>query len=160
MISNKKINKLLMESSSIASQGRDSCSSCNYNYCCVSQKVIEISTLEWEDRKHLIEQKHIDRAKVQIERFDKEGLFTCPFNDPVTGQCDIYDERFIVCAQYRVINNKEHCNSDTRHGLQVVNPMNIFTILMNKDKTGKAREYMMHYSTGEPISIIDGFKEI
>ena len=143
----------------LATQGKSSCAGCTTGYCCTTQKIIEISTVEWTERQHLITSEHIDRAKVQVKRFEAESLFTCPFLDPVTKLCDIYDERFAVCAQYHVFNPVEDCNSDTESGLQVINPMVVMKAMASDPKSHALVGDLMHIAQGEPTSIITAFSE-
>jgi len=121
-----------------------SCLSCNEAYCCRKQKIIEISSREFAIRKPLITKEHKERAKIQKDIFEKTGLYTCPFNNPIDGKCEIYDTRFAVCASYCVMNNKEDCNSDTKSGLEVVNPMIIFSKITEEN----TMNYLTHVSEG------------
>lgn len=134
-----------------------SCHGCDKNYCCVGQKVIEISTVEFERIVPLIKAKHRERAFKAIEQQKSTELWDCPFNDPKTGLCDIYDDRFIVCASYGVINKAEHCDSRTEHGLKVVNPYLIFTKI---EKPNTLKFIWTAATKGETTSIIDEFKKI
>ncbi len=135
-----------------------SCIGCDHNYCCLGQKRIEISSIEFKKIKSLITQAQKNRAMKQIHRFKKDELFDCPFNDPDTGKCEIYEDRFLVCAQYAVINPKEHCNSDTMHDLQVVNPMVVIHYLIsNPTKYSGLLDEMTYLSEGMPMNMIDAW---
>ena len=68
----------------------------------------------------------MERARNNMDNGD--GTYNCPFNDPKTGKCDIYEDRFYVCAAYAVFNPIEMCNSKkykTGKPLQVANPADI-----------------------------------
>ena len=143
----------------LATRGKSSCYGCTTGYCCTMQKIIEISTVEATERAHLIEDKHRARAKVQLEIFEREGYFTCPFKDPVTNLCDIYDERFAVCSQYHVLNPVEDCDSRTRSKLQVINPMHIMKTMAQDPMSHTLVGDLMLLGDGEPINMLDIFRD-
>ena len=143
----------------LASRGRSSCAGCTTGYCCTMQRIIEISTTEATERQHLVEEKHRVRAKHELEVFEKEGHFTCPFKDPETNLCDIYEERFAVCSQYHVFNPVEDCDSRTKAGLQVLNPMMVMKTMSQDPGSHPLVMDMMLLAQGEPINILDMFKD-
>jgi Fe-S-cluster containining protein len=86
-----------------------SCTGCKENFCCINQKDISVLDFEFDNIKYHIEDKHIERAKKELNRQD--NLISCPFNDPETKQCDIYKDRFIMCALHKVVSPIEDCDS-------------------------------------------------
>ena len=115
-----------------------SCHNCDKNYCCVGQKHVQIEQREFQNIEHLITAEQLARAREQIENpVMKRGItvYDCPFNDPVTGKCEIYDVRFMVCAGYGVVNPIEECDTDNEDasGTMVVNPLHIFEALKDED---------------------------
>lgn len=143
-MSKQTIKELVHEASMLVAGGKDSCRDCNENYCCVNQKNIEIEQSEFDDVKHLITPEQEARALVQFERTD--GLFNCPFNDPETGECEIYDRRPYVCAAYRVFNPKEDCNSNTESELTILNPMAVVRVLRENIKYAPAFNHIIKMS--------------
>ncbi len=140
-----------------------SCSTCNNNYCCVGQKDIEISDREWNEHlEDLITPSQIFRAIKEIKWMENEDnvekTFDCPFNDPRTGRCEIYEDRFFVCAQYHVFNPKEDCDSRTEKGLEVLNPMGVISNLSRKPKYAGVLREMATLAEGTPTNMIHRWK--
>jgi len=160
----QSITELVAEAGLLASQGKSSCMTCEENFCCVGQRNIEILSLEWDTKlKALITTEQESRALQQVKRYNdpeaEEPSFDCPFNDPDTGKCEIYDDRFYVCAQYNVFNPKEHCDSKTRNGLEVINPIAVFNVLGSSMKYGAVMHNLEQLAEGHAVNMIDAWKE-
>ena len=143
----------------LATKGESSCYGCKTGYCCTKQRIIEISSVEWIERQSLIAPKHLKRAKQEVDTFDRVGYFTCPFLDPVTKLCDIYNERFFVCATYHVVNPVEHCNSETMNDLQVINPMEVMKVIQQDNASGPLVNELAKLAYGEPLNLIEAFRQ-
>lgn len=138
-----------------------SCNSCDKPHCCRGQRFVEIAQSEFEQIKPLIQPKHMIRAKKQIEAPRMSNgfhVYDCPFNDPDTGKCDIYEYRFVVCASYGVYSPIDHCDTSKGYnGTQVANPMHVFTSI--KDEATLA--YLSHHaSDAVGTNIIDEFRKL
>jgi len=160
----QSITELVAEAGLLASQGKSSCMTCEKNFCCVGQCNIEISSLEWNTKlKALITPEQESRALQQVKKYNdpeaKEPSFDCPFNDPDTGKCEIYDDRFYVCAQYNVSNPKEHCDSKTRNGLSVINPTAVFRVLGSSMKYGAVTNNLAKLAKGDAVNMIDAWRK-
>ena len=129
MTSNLK--QLMLQASLEAAKHESSCMSCTENYCCRMQKRIEVARKEWERLIPLITDEQEERMIEQVEIYKKHGYFDCPFNNPETKKCEIYDDRPYVCAGYQVKNPKEDCDSRTKKDIAVLNPMTTIKIIMS-----------------------------
>ncbi len=132
------------------------CANCKENYCCINQKSIDVLDYEFDNIFFHVKDKHIERAKNQLNRED--GLISCPFNDPETKQCDIYKDRFMVCSLHKVVSPSEDCDSILKpeHGTLIVDKIEIANRLK-----GESFDYLIHLSKYKKASdIIDQFKRI
>ena len=167
-----KKNELIIEVNKIAEILKESmlcqskyiaCHKCDKPYCCRGQKRIEITNIEFENMMPMITEEQIARAMHYIENGKRElfgnKVYDCPFNDPTTGKCEIYENRFVVCAAHGVISdNVEGCNTeiDTK-GTLIINPLNTVSIAINKSEESKY--YLKYLSESEPIDILDAFRK-
>lgn len=141
------------------------CHRCDKAYCCRNQVSIQISDIEFELVSVLITEEQKERARKEIaankQMFGKT-VYTCPFNNPDTGMCEIYNYRFVVCAGHGVIHeNPEVCNTEGelgKDGTKIVNPMNTMEIAV--DTSEEAKQYLMHLASGNPTDILEEFKKI
>ena len=116
---NKETNDLIKEVSlsSGDSLGGSACRTCTKSYCCEFQHEVGIAASEFDTITHLVTPQQIARAKHEIERKDKtvlaDGMSTyrCPFLSEA-GKCEIYDERFMICAIYSVVGDSYQCSLD------------------------------------------------
>ncbi len=128
----------------------------------MGQQWVEIAKKEFDQIKPQITAEQMARAKFQIENPTmKRGMTTydCPFNDPITGKCEIYNSRFVICAQYGVTNPIEECNTDNpnSNGPMVVNPVLIYENINNQNTIEYLR-YLAH--DAEQTTIIDEFRKL
>ncbi len=132
-MSNKKTNDLIKEISLNSGDqlGGSACRTCTKSYCCEFQHEVGIASSEFDTIAHLVTPQQIARAKHEVEREDKivlrDGLSTyrCPFLSE-TGKCEIYDERFMICAIYSVVGESHQCSLDNKEGrVMVVNPAEV-----------------------------------
>ncbi len=164
-IDESKMNKLLKESL-LGQSDKIACHKCDKPYCCRNQQAIQISTTEFESKikQHLITDIHIARAKAEKEKdlhMDELSVYTCPFNNPDTGECEIYDNRFIVCAGHGVVaEDVEVCNTETsKDGTMIVNPFNTLDIAIKKDE--EMFNYIQFHATlGEPTDLLEAFNPL
>lgn len=140
------------------------CHGCDKAYCCRNQQSIQISSIEFEQIKPLITDEQLRRAKKEIESpriMYGKRVYTCPFNNPLTGACEIYANRFVVCAGHGVVGETEEvCNTEgSNKGTMIVNPMNTFRIAC---ETSKETEAYLHYiaSNGQPADVLESFKKL
>ena len=138
------------------------CHNCDKNYCCIDQISIQISTIEFEQIKPHITNEQYKRAKFEIENPRLEygkSVYSCPFNSPVTGKCEIYENRFVVCAGHgTVADTPEACNTKvSQTGTLIVNPMMTFSAASKDEHT---RLYLGHIADGEPIDVLDAFRKV
>lgn len=140
------------------------CHGCDKAYCCRNQQSIQIADIEFEQLKHIITDDQLRRAKKEIDSprimFGK-NVYTCPFNDPVTGACEIYANRFIVCAGHGVVGpTEEVCNTEgSNTGTMIVNPMN--TLKIACDTSEEAEAYLGYVAhQGQPTDILECFKKL
>ena len=137
------------------------CSTCDKSYCCEYQVQIGIGEVEFEQIKHLVTPTHIARAKQQIENKTPilmEGVRTyrCPFLSD-EGKCEIYDERFIVCAGYCVTGDNIACNKDSGIAIvSIVDPDPILTIASENDKQ---LDRFNRIATGKPSDVLEEFRK-
>ena len=137
------------------------CHGCDKNYCCVGQRFIEIDEKEFALVKPFITDEQLRRAKVQIDSptmMNGMIVYDCPFNDPETGKCEIYDARFIVCAGYGVVSPQDDCNSkECSSGTMVVNPVNVYEAIKNPETVA----YLMHMTKEiKPTTVMDEFRKL
>lgn len=143
---NIDVEKILKKEESI------SCHGCTSNNCCINQNNIDVFDLEFDLLNHYIEDKHIERAKTQMER--KDGLISCPFNDPKTGFCDIYENRFTICSTHACTSPKEDCNTIlNKKGTMIVDRSIIFNKMNNDSK-----RYFVSLMESKNRNIIDQFR--
>jgi len=132
----RRERQLLNENANSAlKKTKSSCNGCEKNYCCVNQKIIEVFDMEFDALDFYITDEHKRRAREEMKRTD--GLISCPFNDPVSGECDIYDNRFSICSLHAVISPVEDCDSIVNDGGEtlVLNKMEIVNLLPGRSKT-------------------------
>jgi len=130
--------------------GGSTCRSCDKAYCCEHQSQVGISSIEFDIIAHLVTNEQIARAQVEVDKLDnlekqwvKENKtdsdrgYRCPFLSE-EGRCEIYENRFIVCASYSVISKEHNCSAtlcDKDSSVQIVDPNAIFMSSMNTNKT-------------------------
>lgn len=140
------------------------CHKCDKPYCCRNQQSIQISTVEFEQIKHTITEEQAKRAKHEIDNpriMYGKRVYTCPFNDQVSGKCEIYDYRFVVCASHGVLGaDSEVCNTEgSNKGTMIINPLNTFRIAIEGSEQTEA--YLGYISSnGEATDILEEFKKI
>ncbi len=144
----KDNNLILMEEArNIASRQslKNACISCTEQYnCCRNQSTIRVHSQEIKDIKHLIEKKHITRILEQKKIKADTGKYSCPFNDPETGKCDIYEDRFTICSVHMAIGDPESCNSlKNENG---TNNINIEVVFENLKNNHTVFSYQSHLS--------------
>jgi len=143
----KERNEILKEVSfSLGDQlGGSTCRSCDKAYCCEHQSQVGISSIEFDVIEHLVTDEQIARAQVEVDKLDNntalrcsgEQTYRCPFLSE-EGKCEIYENRFIVCASYSVISKEHNCSAtlcDKGSSVQIVDPNSIFMSAMNTNKT-------------------------
>ena len=149
-----------LKASMLGQSAKIACHGCDKNYCCVNQQRIEISKLEFEQIKPHITDEQYKRAKYEIDNsriMNGFTVYTCPFNNPDTGMCEIYENRFVVCATHGVVaDDIEACNTEASNkGTFIVNPIRTFEIACEDEAT---MAYMMHLATDEPTDILEAFR--
>ena len=127
----------------------------------MGQQWVEIEKKEFDQIEPQITAEQMARAKFQIENpMMKRGMTTydCPFNDPATGKCEIYNSRFIICAQYGVTSPIEDCNTDgDGTGTMVVNPILIYENLKDRN----TMNYLGYLARdAKQTTIIDEFRRL
>jgi len=145
---------LLVQSNKIA------CHSCDKPYCCQNQIRIAISYLEFQQLRPIITDEQKERARYQDKNkrmMNGHLTYSCPFNNPDTGKCEIYENRFVVCAGHGVVaDSPEACNTESgSKGTMIVNPLNTMRIAMKEyDVMGP---YLAYLGSGEDIDVLDAF---
>ena len=142
----KERNEILKEMSfNLGDQlGGSTCRTCDKSYCCSHQSTVGISHLEFDGIAHLVTPTHIKRAEVELQKLEAgtsiecSGMptYRCPFLAEAGG-CEIYNDRFIVCATYSVISKEHNCSAtlcDKDSSVQIVDPNAIFMTTMNTNK--------------------------
>ena len=159
---NKETNIILKSISQTMGDimGNSACKTCTEPSCCKLMHETGISKEEFDEIEHLVTDVHISRARKTV-KLDKQynGLtsYQCPFLSP-EGKCDIYDERFVVCAGYSVVGDPKQCNeSNIGDIVKVVNPLNIFTYASEISPEVKKRLYKV--AEGTESTVMDEFKK-
>jgi len=163
MISNKKLNEELVSICKHIGElnGTYACSTCDKSYCCEYQTKINIGAAEFDDIEHLVTPIQIARAKQQIENktpiiVDGKKTYRCPFLSD-KGKCEIYDERFIVCASYSVIGDNLACNQDSDiPNVSVIAPLNVLGASLQNPKQ---RDRFTHSLSKEGSDILEEFRK-
>ncbi len=165
-MSNKKTNDMIKEVSLKSGDqlGGSACRTCTKSFCCSFQHEVGIASSEFDTITHLVTEEQIARAKHEIERDDsivlEDGLTTyrCPFLSEA-GKCEIYDERFMICAIYSVVGDSYQCSLDNKEGIvQVVNPAEVIMNSAMLYPEVKAR-MMKHIAVDEvPSDVLVEFK--
>ena len=138
------------------------CHTCNKPYCCQNQIRISVSDIEFQQILPIITDEHRERARYQSKNkrmMNGQLTYTCPFNNPDTGMCEIYDNRFVVCAGHGVVaDSEEACNTETNNtGTMIVNPLNTMQIAMKEYDV--MQPYLFHLSKGEDLDILECFEK-
>jgi Fe-S-cluster containining protein len=131
--------------------GESACKSCTEAYCCSWMKEIGISVKEFDEIEHLVTPEQIERARVEVA---KDGdTYRCAFLSE-EGKCEIYDERFLVCAMYSVIGTNKSCHSDNKkHNIPMVNPIDVIVASMKNEAVDKRMRSMVSDSEGTDVLI-------
>ena len=115
--------------------GGSACRSCEESYCCEYQNKVTISHKEFDSIQHLVTPEQVQRAKEQLSNtFTLNGYSTyrCPFLSE-KGRCEIYDERFIICASYSIVGSNWQCSLENDEGsIGIVSPMGTTILAMEK----------------------------
>ncbi len=165
-MSNKETNEMIKHVSLTAGDalGGSACRSCKEAYCCSYQVEVGITSSEFDAIAHLVTPEQIERAKIQLNNpspivIDGRATYRCPFLSE-EGRCEIYDERFMICAIYSVVGNNHQCSLDNKGGrVAVVNPAEV---IINAAKTYlKVRDRMLFHIDGneEPSDVLIEFKK-
>ncbi len=147
--------QLNLENQSILNKG-GFCMDCKKNYCCINQRHIEVFNMEFDTLSYYITDEHINRARKEMKRTD--GLISCPFNNPETGKCEIYDDRFSICSSQGVVTPSEDCDTITKPGrrTKIADRMAMFPRLFKESKM-----YIQTLANTEEVhDIIAQFKRV
>ena len=160
-MSNKVTNVILSLSSSMIGNklGTSPCSTCTSADCCKFQHTIGIGSNEFDEIAHLVTPTHIARAKEAIEANEHYkgylAKYRCPFLSD-DNKCEIYDDRFIVCAGYSVVGTSEQCSVTNCDGeVAIVNPEGVFNTAMATSPKVKPR--LIKASESTPTDVISEF---
>ena len=159
-MSNKVTNVILSLSSSLIGDklGTSPCNTCTSGDCCAFQHTIGIGKNEFDEIEHLVTPTHIARAKVAVEaneQYNGKTVHRCPFLSD-DNKCEIYDDRFIVCAGYSVVGTSEQCSVSNCDGdVAIVNPMGVFDTAMSASPKVKPR--LVKASESTPTDVISEF---
>ncbi len=144
--------------------GGSACKACTESHCCEFQHEVGISTSEFDTIAHLVTKEQIARAKYEVEREDKivlnDGLSTyrCPFLSE-TGKCEIYDERFMICAIYSVVGESHQCSLDNKKGrVMVVNPAEVIMKSAQSHPEVETRMRSHVKEDTEPSDVLEEFR--
>ena len=143
-MSNKLTNTIISGVSTTIGEmnGTSPCNTCTSGDCCRFQHEIGIASSEFDDIEHLVTDAQIERAREALLAGDNlNGLpaYRCPFLSEA-GKCEIYDERFMICAMYSVVGTNAQCSRE--HGnnvVQVVNPIGVISMAASSSKDVEAR---------------------
>jgi len=137
--------------------GGSACHSCTGAYCCKYQHEIGIASTEFDAIRHLITVEQVERAQVEVDKkstFNGMSAYRCPFLGE-DNLCEIYEERFLVCAIYSAVGDNMDCSKENSKGhVNVVNPLPLIE-LAAKDVNTKVR--MMYHATDDPSDILQEF---
>ncbi len=164
---NKKTNEMLKYITLTAGDklGGSACTSCTNSYCCEFQVEVGIAVTEFDEIEHLVTPQQIARAKVQLENEDPiivsgAKTYRCPFLSEA-GRCEIYDQRFMICAMYSTVGHSDQCSLSNKDGrVNVVNPVEVIMLAINTQPEVKAR--MLKHGLAEdavPSDVLDEFKK-
>ena len=141
--------------------GRSACTSCDKSYCCEYQHEIGIASTEFDEIEHLVTDVHIDRAKKVIAKPQHlNGLETyrCPFLSD-DGLCEIYENRFMVCAMYSVVGSNFSCSPANNGGsVPMVNITNVIEAAMKNEDVYKRLYRHVPAKDVEPSDVLEEFK--
>jgi len=140
--------------------GGSACHACDKSYCCEYQHEIGIAPIEFDKIEELVTPEQIARARVELTSTatTKAGksLYRCPFLSK-EGKCEIYDERFIVCAAYSTIGTNFSCSPANDDGpVPTVNLFNVFEAV-SQDPGTRAR-LIEAAETDTPSDVLKEFK--
>ena len=158
-MTNAHTNKLIKNISLDAGDqlGGSACHSCTGAYCCKFQNSVGIASTEFDTIKHLITVEQVERAQVEVNKkstFGGKSSYRCPFLGE-DNLCEIYDERFLVCAIYSTVGDSMSCSKENKNGhVNVVNPLPLIE-LAALDMSTKVR--MMYHATNDPSDILQEF---
>jgi Fe-S-cluster containining protein len=131
--------------------GESACKSCTEAYCCMYQREVGISSKEFDTIEHLITPEQIERARVEVA--ENKEFYRCPFLSE-EGKCEIYSERFLICAMYSVIGTNKLCHSDNKgNNIPTVNPMNVIEASRKNEAVDKRMRNIVSDSEGTDILI-------
>ena len=156
----------LLKDSMLSQSEKIACHSCNKSYCCENQQRIEISTEEFKQIAPQITKRQLERAKEELDNprhMYGKSVYSCSFlsdDDYGNKKCEIYENRFVVCASHGVVApTEEACNTEvSKDGTFIVNPLKTFNKAMNEDES--VLHYLSYQSTFEPSDILDEFKRL
>jgi Fe-S-cluster containining protein len=138
--------------------GGSACADCDKSYCCEFQQEIGIAKEEFDEIEHLVTPQQIERAAYQLEHKQMLGgkeVYRCPFLSE-KGKCEIYKDRFIVCAAYSTIGDNVACSKENKKGeTAIVNPLSVFHEAA-KDQELRAR-IEKTIVAGEPSDVLEEF---
>ena len=161
-MSNKITNEKLKEVSIRLGDdlGGSACKSCTKSFCCEYQHQIGISAGEFDKIVDLITPEQIQRAKEQLTNTftlpDGHSTYRCPFLSEA-GKCEIYEERFAICAVYSVVGSNVQCSLDNIKGkVNIVSPVGVFQQAMNLHPDVNTR--IRAIAEGTPSDVLEEFK--
>jgi len=161
-MSNKDTNAVIKEVSLGMGDtlGGSPCRKCDSSYCCEYQKEVGIASTEFDDIMHLVTKEQILRAKHQLtHRGDLHGVevYRCPFLSE-EGQCEIYEERFMICAMYSVVGTNFQCSAENDgKPVAIVNPIGVLeTAKQDAHVYARMRHHVLK---GEASDVLEEFKK-
>jgi Fe-S-cluster containining protein len=159
----KSTNEVLKASSQEAIEAGGNpyaCGNCTSSHCC-TQKEVGIAPIEFDWIESLVTDIHIERARRQVKllEVDKDRvMYVCPFLSP--NGCDIYDNRFAVCATYSVLGTDgSQCRHSGIETIAMVRKDKVLTIAM-KDEIVEDRVLQIYNSGVDngPSDVLEEFK--
>ena len=161
-ITNDLIKTLSLESGD--KLGGSACRTCDKAYCCEYQVEVGITASEFDTIVEYITPAQIERARIQLNNpspivIGGKPTYRCPFLSE-EGKCEIYDQRFMICAIYSVVGDNVQCSLANKEGsVAVVNPAEVIINTAKKHPEVKAR--MLHHVDGNetPSDVLEEFKK-
>ena len=150
--------------------GGSTCRDCTKSYCCEHQNTVGISHLEFDEVMHLVTLTQIKRAEVELQKLESgtsiecngAQTYRCPFLAEAGG-CEIYDDRFIVCATYSVVSKEHNCSAslcDKGSCVDIVDPNAIIMgIISTSRPTADKIVEVVPDDASEGTDVLEEFKK-